>query len=452
MKKNNYSLVTCARWEKDCIQEWLVYHRSIGFDHVYIYCNDDRPDDLYEKILPFNIGTEPFVTFLFHPQKGDQNGMYRHFLQHFRHETERFMFLDVDEFVCIRNTNNIDALVQNGLNDCDDIVFNWVWFGNSGFVERPGGSVLLNYVNRSAGVFILTKHLIKSSVFDEKIRIENLDAIFHHRISPASHPGLTVKNVLGEDYTAFIDGSDDEKAHYLYQENRSQRILETACIFHYAFKSEKDLVARARRSTEGSFSGQKAWKDLYDSGNLQGFFAPLNAVKDTYLRRYWMDLLLNGNRSTTNSGNTQNIKIERFGIADQSSVSPWSVGATTRNDAANGINGISDGAYHFHTEHEPDPWWTLTFPDPVLIRSVVIHNRPDVPYRANGLIAEVRLPHGDWREIGTLDSGMMAGSAHNNIFTISPDQPVICDILRLRLPRKEYLHLSQVEVIGDIIP
>ncbi|GBR06317.1 hypothetical protein AA21952_1986 [Acetobacter oeni LMG 21952] len=377
--------------------------------------------------------------------------MYMHFLANFRQETERFMCLDVDEFVCIRHTNSIDALVKDGLDDCDDIVFNWVWFGNSGFVERPKGSVLLNYTNRAGSVFILTKHLIKSSVFDEKIRPENLEVIFHHRISPKDHPGLTVRNVLGEDYTSFIDGSDDEKSQYLAHENRMHRMLEKACIFHYAFKSEKDLLARAQRGTDGDFGGQTIWKDLYESGNLQGFFAPLNAVKDTYLRSYWMRLLLKGKQSTTDSSQTRHINIARFGIADQSSVSPWSVGKTTRDDASNGVNGILDGTYHFHTNIDPEPWWILTFPDPVVIRSVVLHNRPDVPARAEGLIVEVRLPSGEWGQLGTWNSIISVGEDILRPFAITPEHPVVCDILRLRLPREEYLHLSQVEVIGDII-
>jgi len=39
-KNGNYkykkSLVSCARWENQYIVEWVNYHKSIGFDHIYI--------------------------------------------------------------------------------------------------------------------------------------------------------------------------------------------------------------------------------------------------------------------------------------------------------------------------------------------------------------------------------------------------------------------------------
>ncbi len=38
---HKYSIVACARWERNYIVEWMQYHFLLGFDHIYIYSNDD---------------------------------------------------------------------------------------------------------------------------------------------------------------------------------------------------------------------------------------------------------------------------------------------------------------------------------------------------------------------------------------------------------------------------
>jgi hypothetical protein len=96
--KYKYSLVACARWEEEDIVEWVEYHRQIGFDHVYVYSNDDDPTALFKRLMPYLFSEIPYVTFMYWPQVGDQPGMYLHFLKNFKQETEWFCFLDIDEF------------------------------------------------------------------------------------------------------------------------------------------------------------------------------------------------------------------------------------------------------------------------------------------------------------------------------------------------------------------
>jgi hypothetical protein len=87
MAKHHFSLVACARWEEMQIQEWLEYHKSIGFDHVYLYSNDDDPTRLFRAVAPYTYGTEPFVTFRHWPCVGEQVPIHLHFLETFKHET-----------------------------------------------------------------------------------------------------------------------------------------------------------------------------------------------------------------------------------------------------------------------------------------------------------------------------------------------------------------------------
>lgn len=130
---HGFCLVACARWESRYIVEWLTYHRSVGIEHVYLYCNDDQPDELYSKVLPFVQGADPFVTFIYYNFVGLQFQMYFHFFRNYSHETKWLMFLDIDEFICIRELNNVPKFVDSFDPSVEAIYFNWCSFGH----KRP---------------------------------------------------------------------------------------------------------------------------------------------------------------------------------------------------------------------------------------------------------------------------------------------------------------------------
>ena len=63
-------------------------------------------------------------------------------------KTTRFIFLDIDEFFSIRDGRSLSEFVSSYDNICDALYINWLYFGNNGFVQRPHGSVLLQYTRR----------------------------------------------------------------------------------------------------------------------------------------------------------------------------------------------------------------------------------------------------------------------------------------------------------------
>lgn len=151
MAKHRYALVACARWEEEAIEEWLEYHRSIGFDHVYLYSNDDDPTALLTAVSRYVRGRAPFVTFRHWPRVGDQVPIYLDFLDEFKAETDWYSLLDIDEFFVLRNENNIHAFMQAYENEVDCLYFNWVLYGHDGNVQRPSGSTLLTHRRRARG-------------------------------------------------------------------------------------------------------------------------------------------------------------------------------------------------------------------------------------------------------------------------------------------------------------
>ena len=104
--------------------------------------------------------------------------MYKHFLRANAEEVEWLLFLDIDEFVVLKQHTNVDAFIRAYEREADAIYLNWVMFGNNGFVDRPQGSILRRYIKRDRFVNPYTKVL--THVAAQCIRIQLLGWQFMH--------------------------------------------------------------------------------------------------------------------------------------------------------------------------------------------------------------------------------------------------------------------------------
>ncbi|TLU73856.1 glycosyltransferase family 2 protein [Lichenicoccus roseus] len=287
MAKHKFSLVACARWEEAAILEWLDYHKSIGFDHVYLWSNDDDPATLREAVAPHLCGVDPFLTFNHWPARGKQGEIYERFVAEFAIETEWFCFLDIDEFLVLKGIDNIHRFMQPLENEFGCIYFNWLNYGPNGRPRREPGSVLLGHTRRSRSLDFHTKNIIRSSLVTiAEIRAGNLAgalAYFHfwHDYKLA---GLRIGDAAGEE---IIDYTVDfpRAAHaFCHRPGYQERMLQVAYCAHFQFKSEEDFLRRVRR---GSNSGEEHWERMFLEGRHLALLAAHDEVEDTYLADYW---------------------------------------------------------------------------------------------------------------------------------------------------------------------
>jgi hypothetical protein len=170
--QRRYSIVTTARWETAYIAEWLAYHRSIGFDHVYLYCNDDDPAELYTEVCGYIEQAQPFVTFIHCPHQGQQWFMLTHF---FRVTGTRPNGRPSrrGRVLSLPRDGHIARFMAQQPEDADSIYIHWSLFGDSGFEERPPGSVLLQYTWREEDVNAHTKNIVRTASVDlERLKPE----------------------------------------------------------------------------------------------------------------------------------------------------------------------------------------------------------------------------------------------------------------------------------------
>ena len=442
---HQYSLVACARWETDAIAEWLTYHREIGFDHVFLYCNDDDPAGLYEKILPFR----DYVTFLHYPFVGQQYLMYRHFVLHQRHKTEWFQILDIDEFLYLGPHQSIAGYMAGKTHDHDAVYFNWVVFGANGHRTRPSGSVIRNFTRRGPNADAHTKTMTRSSA----IRTERLDAYTHHSLHhhwPAELVPSRKFNILGHPMDAYWRDFPNQATRYIMQPDIAAAILAGPCIFHYFIKSEQDFHRRRERSTQADFAHQGNWARMADEGRAASLLAHLDQVEDDRLARYWSDRLSDAPRLLAAPVDRPNIAIGKR--ADQSSVSVFSRAATTREDAAGAVTGRPTGGCAFHTDDEDRPWWSVDLGAPSEIVLVRIFNRFDheaIAVRFSEFDLQLSDDGQDWHTVHAVRGQRVWGGIDGDPFTFRPDPPLTARHVRIILAGRGFLHLDQVEIYGD---
>lgn len=440
------SIVVCARWETDHITEWLIYHSSIGFDHVYLYCNDDDPAELYEKVSPFLCGRAPFVTFLHYPYQGQQRNMYLHFLRNSFQESEWIAFLDVDEFLYLPRTKDINTYLERFSQQTDVIYFNWLMFGNSGYVKRPGGSVLDQYTRHEDNLHPYTKVIVRSSSIDLTVIVATSLHFWHDW--PSNGSRIQRVNVLGESMDQYYESFPEKATAHVQRLGMLARVLREAVICHFVMKSEDDFDRRVRRGTGGEFAQQTSWGEHKQAGRYADILARFNAVEFTALQSHWRSLFA-FDKIPSAVMVTPSVNLARGKPARQSSVSQWSLHPTVEADAMGAVSGIITGRHQFHTDEEEGAWWQVDLGQREKISEIRLYNRLDAcQNRARYLTLSLSDGGVSWREVFRKADESLFGGIDGAPLRWIPNSPVEGRFVRVALVGRGFLHLDQVEVYG----
>jgi hypothetical protein len=117
--------LTCiAKWEDNYMEEWLLYNRKIGFDHIYIYENDWRCK------LDF-----PWITKIPWDGQKMQVKAYNDFIKNHNNDYDWVAFFDCDEFIVLKKHSNIKEFLADYDNP-NGLMINWQYYGANGQLDR----------------------------------------------------------------------------------------------------------------------------------------------------------------------------------------------------------------------------------------------------------------------------------------------------------------------------
>ncbi len=450
--KYRFAICACARWETPYIAEWLAYYRELGFEHVYLYCNDDDPGPFYERILPFIQGEDPFVTFRYHPHQGQQYEMYVHFAANGLAETEWVSFFDIDEYLRLPPGMKIADFMARFTPEVECVLFNWVFFGPNGHKTPPDGPVLEALTRREARIHPYTKYVARASTVAEIEFVSRSHAHgFWHEIMSKSERPVVAVNALGEPMGQYYDAFPDGAQTFANAPERRERLLETAIIHHYAFRSEQAYVERAARGLKGDFNGQDIWKRLAeDPDEFANVLAAMNAVEDLSLAGFWAGIRQRATAFGTGlpahaATPTRPDNISRHKPAAQSSHCRFSFAPTLEEDAAGGVNGVLDGARKFHTDLEDNPWWQVDLGGIATITEIHIHNTTEpLRERFRDFALSVSIDGASWVALVEKHDGAVVEAP----YVWNGPGAAWARFVRVTALGRAYLHLNQVEVFG----
>lgn len=131
----------CVRNEGNYIDEWLDYHINLGFDNILIVDNNINNTDL-EKMK--EVAKRPQVRIINkRSSEYKQSVFYRQTYKMYT-SNDWILTIDTDEYFTFADSlmtlNRYIALAE--YNGCDNIVMNWMLYGNNGHIHKTNGTVI----------------------------------------------------------------------------------------------------------------------------------------------------------------------------------------------------------------------------------------------------------------------------------------------------------------------
>ena len=108
-----------ARGEDNYIDQWIQYHLKLGFDDIYVHCNDWIYQGKYindERVILINYNG-----------RNKQMVCYNEFIKNHYKEYDWCAFIDIDEFITLKQHKDIHSFLEN-YNQYNSLGLNWLQF------------------------------------------------------------------------------------------------------------------------------------------------------------------------------------------------------------------------------------------------------------------------------------------------------------------------------------
>ncbi|HYW01736.1 MAG TPA: glycosyltransferase family 2 protein [Candidatus Acidoferrum sp.] len=153
-----YLTVCSVVKDEPYLPEWVEYHRLVGVEQICLY---DGGTFTAASVLKKQIA-EGFVKIIMFPGANVQLSAYNHYLKHYGDQSRWIAFIDADEFVVPKTSNDLRILLQN-YEEFGGLGVSWLIFGSSYHIYPTSGLQIENYTLRSRNDFKENRH-IKSIV------------------------------------------------------------------------------------------------------------------------------------------------------------------------------------------------------------------------------------------------------------------------------------------------
>ena len=139
-KKYNVAICAIFKNEGPYLREWIEFNHIVGVEHFYMYNNNSEDD--YLSILEPYIASG-LVTLVDWPHNQKQMESYMDCIERFASETKWLGFIDIDEFIVPKSTDNIYDFLKPFEKNRGSVDIYWRLYGSSGLVDRDLDSLVV---------------------------------------------------------------------------------------------------------------------------------------------------------------------------------------------------------------------------------------------------------------------------------------------------------------------
>ena len=238
------ALVCIAKNEDNYIEEWINYHKKIGFDDIFIYQNDWRYVNDHPNVIKIE-----FDGVL------QQENSYNEFLKSYKSQYNWAMFLDVDEFLVLHKHNNIKDFLEE-YKDHKAVAICWANFGDNGHtnVVDDEYSVIKRFTKRDSNASQYIKSIVNLSydfhmAIHFPVEIEMVDTKFNKFDLQNIYKSIEIAQInhyFCKTYPEFIqkiergraDSSFPRTTEDFFKFNNSSNEVEDLSAYNFYYKKE----------------------------------------------------------------------------------------------------------------------------------------------------------------------------------------------------------------------
>ena len=156
-KNNKTKVCLCAigKNENLYIKEFVTYYKNLGYDHIFLYDNNDENGQRFEDVIQEEIN-ENFVSIInYRGYRGDNNNpQFKAYYDCYQKNNKAFnwlSFFDIDEYLYINYTNITiqDFFDNNRYNKCQQIKINWLTYSDNDFIHYENRPLKERFTKKS---------------------------------------------------------------------------------------------------------------------------------------------------------------------------------------------------------------------------------------------------------------------------------------------------------------
>lgn len=145
--KYKFAICACIKDEEDYLEEWILYHSSLGFEHFYIYDNNSK--NSVSAFCSKKEWADKVTVIDWNVKAYPQKAAYNSFLKTYGGECEWVAFIDIDEYFDLKQHSSMEELMLL-YQDFSAVHFSWEIYNASGDVYQKPGTLRERFKTRIA--------------------------------------------------------------------------------------------------------------------------------------------------------------------------------------------------------------------------------------------------------------------------------------------------------------